>query len=115
MAVKMIIGLQYGDEGKGRAVHYEAKDASIVIRATGGSNAGHTVVANGKKYAMHLLPSAIIRPEVLSIIGPGVVADLQILTEEIQQMREAGVKVEKDNFVVSERTHTSFPHHKQLD
>lgn len=115
MAVKMIIGLQYGDEGKGRAVHYEAKDASIVIRATGGSNAGHTVVANGKKYAMHLLPSAIIRPEVLSIIGPGVVADLQILTEEIQQMREAGVKVEKDNFVVSERTHITFPHHKQLD
>lgn len=115
MAVKMIIGLQYGDEGKGRAVHYEAKDASVVIRATGGSNAGHTVVANGKKYAMHLLPSAIIRPEVLSIIGPGVVADLQILTEEIQQMREAGVKVEKDNFVVSERTHITFPHHKQLD
>lgn len=115
MAVKMIIGLQYGDEGKGRAVHYEAKDASIVIRATGGSNAGHTVVANGKKYAMHLLPSAIIRSEVLSIIGPGVVADLQILTEEIQQMREAGVKVEKDNFVVSERTHITFPHHKQLD
>lgn len=115
MAIKMIIGLQYGDEGKGRAVHYEAKDASVVIRATGGSNAGHTVVANGKKYAMHLLPSAIIRPEVLSIIGPGVVADLQILTEEIQQMREAGVKVEKDNFVVSERTHITFPHHKQLD
>ncbi len=115
MAVKMIIGLQYGDEGKGRAVHYEAKDASIVIRATGGSNAGHTVVANGKKYAMHLLPSAIIRPEVLSIIGPGVVADLQILTQEIQQMRQAGVKVEKDNFVVSERTHITFPHHKQLD
>lgn len=115
MAVKMIIGLQYGDEGKGRAVHYEAKDASIVIRATGGSNAGHTVVANGKKYAMHLLPSAIIRPEVLSIIGPGVVADLQILTEEIQQMREAGIKVERDNFAVSERTHITFPHHKQLD
>lgn len=115
MAVKMIIGLQYGDEGKGRAVHYEAKDASIVIRATGGSNAGHTVVANGKKYAMHLLPSAIIRSEVLSIIGSGVVADLQILTEEIQQMREAGVKVEKDNFVVSQRTHITFPHHKQLD
>lgn len=115
MAIKMIIGLQYGDEGKGRAVHYEAKDASVVIRATGGSNAGHTVVANGKKYAMHLLPSAIIRPEVLSIIGPGVVADLQILTEEIQQMREAGVKVERDNFVVSQRTHITFPHHKQLD
>lgn len=115
MAVKMIIGLQYGDEGKGRAVHYEAKDASIVVRATGGSNAGHTVVANGKKYAMHLLPSAIIRPEVLSIIGPGVVADLKVLAEEIQQMREAGVKVEKDNFAISQRTHITFPHHKQLD
>lgn len=115
MAVKMIIGLQYGDEGKGRAVHYEAKNASIVIRATGGSNAGHTVVANGKKYAMHLLPSAIIRPEVLSIIGPGVVADLKVLAEEIQQMRNAGIKVEKDNFAISERTHITFPHHKQLD
>lgn len=115
MAVKMIVGLQYGDEGKGRAVHYEAKDASIVIRATGGSNAGHTVVANGKKYAMHLLPSAIIRPEVLSVVGPGVVADLKVLVEEIQQMRAAGIKVERDNFVVSERTHITFPHHKQLD
>lgn len=115
MAVKMIVGLQYGDEGKGRAVHYEAKNASIVIRATGGSNAGHTVVANGKKYAMHLLPSAIIRPEVLSVVGPGVVADLKVLVEEIQQMRAAGIKVERDNFVVSERTHITFPHHKQLD
>lgn len=115
MAVKMIIGLQYGDEGKGRAVHYEAKKASIVIRATGGSNAGHTVVANGKKYAMHLLPSAIIRPEVLSMIGPGVVADIKVLAEEIQQMRLAEVKVEKDNFAISERTHITLPHHKQLD
>ncbi len=115
MSVKMIIGLQYGDEGKGRAVHYEAKKAAIVIRATGGSNAGHTVVANGKKYAMHLLPSAIIRPEVVSMIGPGVVADLKVLSEEIEQMREAGIKVEKDNFVVSQRTHITLPHHKQLD
>ncbi len=115
MAVKMIVGLQYGDEGKGRAVHYEAKNASIVIRATGGSNAGHTVVANGKKYAMHLLPSAIIRAEVLSMIGPGVVADLKVLSEEIEQMREAGVRIEKDNFVISQRTHITLPHHKQLD
>ncbi len=56
MAVKIIVGLQYGDEGKGRASHYESKHALMVIRATGGANAGHTVVANGKKYAMHLLP-----------------------------------------------------------
>lgn len=115
MAVKMIVGLQYGDEGKGRAVHYEAKNASIVIRATGGSNAGHTVVANGQKYAMHLLPSAIIRPDVLSMVGPGVVADLKVLAEEIEQMRVAGIKIEKENFAVSERTHITLPHHKQLD
>ena len=115
MAVKMIVGIQYGDEGKGRAAHYEAKNASIVIRATGGSNAGHTVVANGKKYAMHLLPSSIIRPNVLSMIGPGVVADLKILAEEIEQMRAEGIKVERDNFVVSKRTHITLPHHKQLD
>ena len=115
MAVKMIVGLQYGDEGKGRATHYESQDASIVVRATGGSNAGHTVVANGEKYAMHLLPSSIIRPNVLSMIGPGVVADLQILAREIEDMRAAGVKVEGDNFVISERTHITLPHHKELD
>lgn len=64
---------------------------------------------------MHLLPSAIIRPEVLSMIGPGVVADLSVLAEEIKQMREAGVKVESDNFAISQRTHITLPHHKQLD
>ena len=115
MAIKEIVGLQYGDEGKGRASHYEAKNADIVIRATGGCNAGHTVVANGVKYAMHLLPSSIIRPEALSMIGPGVVADLKVLTEEIEQMRKAKIKVEKSNFVISERTHITLPHHKELD
>lgn len=115
MAVKMIVGLQYGDEGKGRATHYEAKNASVVIRATGGCNAGHTVVANGNKYAMHLLPSSIIRPEVLSMIGPGVVVDLKVLAEEIQDMKNAGVKMEKENFAISERAHITLPHHKQLD
>lgn len=64
---------------------------------------------------MHLLPSAIIRSEVLSMIGPGVVADLSVLAEEIKQMREAGVKVESDNFAISQRTHITLPHHKQLD
>ena len=115
MAIKEIVGLQYGDEGKGRASHYEARNAAIVIRSTGGCNAGHTVVANGVKYAMHLLPSSIIRPETLSMIGPGVVADLKVLTEEIEQMRNAKITVEKSNFVISERTHITLPHHKELD
>ena len=115
MAIKEIVGLQYGDEGKGRASHFEAKNAAIVIRSTGGCNAGHTVVANGVKYAMHLLPSSIIRPETLSMIGPGVVADLKILAEEIEQMRNANIKVEKSNFVISQRTHITLPHHRELD
>lgn len=115
MAVKIIVGLQYGDEGKGRATHYESQNASIVVRATGGCNAGHTVVANGKKFAMRLLPSSIIRPDVLSMIGPGVVVDLQVLSGEVEDMRAAGVKVEGDNFVISERAHITLPHHKQLD
>ena len=115
MAIKEIVGIQYGDEGKGRASHFEAKNAAIVIRSTGGSNAGHTVVANGVKYAMHLLPSSIIRPEVLSMIGPGVVADLEVLSQEIEQMRKAKIQIEKSNFIISERTHISLPHHKELD
>ncbi len=115
MAIKEIVGLQYGDEGKGRASHFEAKNAAIVIRSTGGCNAGHTVVANGVKYAMHLLPSSIIRPEALSMIGPGVVADLKVLSEEIEQMRNAKIQVEKSNFVISQRTHITLPHHRELD
>lgn len=115
MTVKVIVGLQYGDEGKGRATHFEAKNASLVVRATGGSNAGHTVVADGKRYAMHLLPSSIIRPDVTSMIAPGVVVDISILADEIQKMKENGVKVERANFAISERAHITLPHHKQLD
>ena len=84
--VKVIVGIQWGDEGKGRASHYESKNAKIVVRSTGGNNAGHTVVANGKKFAMHLLPSSIIREGVLSIIGPGVV----IRSEERRVGKECG-------------------------
>ena len=115
MAVKIIMGLQYGDEGKGRVTHYEAQNASIVVRSTGGANAGHTVVANAKEYVTHLLPSAIIRPNVLSMIAPGVVADISVLSEEIQTMRDAGVKITKENFVISQRTQITLPHHKHQD
>lgn len=115
MAVKIIVGLQYGDEGKGRATHFEAKNVDIVVRATGGCNAGHTVVVKDKKYLMHLLPSSITRPEVLSMIGPGVVADLKVLSGEVESMREANVQIKKENFVISERTHITLPHHKELD
>lgn len=115
MAVKIIMGLQYGDEGKGRVSHFEARNAKIVIRSTGGANAGHTVIANGKKFIMHLLPSAIIRSDVLCMIAHGVVFDLELGCKEIAEMREAEVGIEPSNFVISERAHITLPHHRQLD
>lgn len=113
--IKVIVGIQWGDEGKGRASHYESKNASIVVRSTGGNNAGHTVVANGKKFAMHLLPSSIIRDSVLSIIGPGVVIDPKVLISEIQQMKENGISINSKNLLISDRAHIILPHHIALD
>lgn len=113
--VKVIVGVQWGDEGKGRASHYESKNAKIVVRSTGGNNAGHTVVANGKKFAMHLLPSSIIREGVLSIIGPGVVIDPKVLISEIEQMKTNGVSIDNTNLLISDRAHIILPHHIALD
>ena len=113
--VKVIVGIQWGDEGKGRASHYESKNAKIVVRSTGGNNAGHTVVANGKKFAMHLLPSSIIRKGVLSIIGPGVVIDPKVLISEIEQMKINGVSIDNTNLLISDRAHIILPHHIALD
>ncbi len=113
--IKEIVGIQWGDEGKGRASHYESKNAEVVVRSTGGNNAGHTVVANGKKYAMHLLPSSIIRDEVKSIIGPGVVVDPDVLISEIETIRKAGVKINPQKLFISGKAHVIMPHHKELD
>lgn len=113
--VKVIVGIQWGDEGKGRASHFESKNASLVVRSTGGNNAGHTVVANGKKFAMHLLPSSIIRDGVLSIIGPGVVIDPKVLISEIEQMKETGINIDSKKLLISDRAHIILPHHIALD
>lgn len=113
--IKLIVGIQWGDEGKGRASHFESKNAKTVVRATGGNNAGHTVVANGKKYKMHLLPSSIIRENVNCIIAPGVVIDPEVLISEIEEMEKAGITITKDRFHISERAHVILPHHKKLD
>lgn len=113
--VKVIVGIQWGDEGKGRASHFESKNASLVVRSTGGNNAGHTVVANGKKFAMHLLPSSIIRDSVLSIIGPGVVIDPKVLISEIEEMKKVGIQVDNTKLLISDRAHVILPHHIALD
>lgn len=113
--IKEIVGIQWGDEGKGRASFYESKDAKVVIRATGGNNAGHTVVVNGRKFAMHLLPSSIIKDDVKSIIGPGVVIDPEILLREMETMQCEGIEINSKKFFISGRAHIIMPHHKELD
>ena len=112
--VSIIVGLQWGDEGKGRVSHFVSDDA-ICIRATGGNNAGHTVVANGKKFALHLLPASIIKPNTISIIAPGVVIDLKVLTEEIQMLQNAGIEISPKNLVISPRSHIILPFHIEMD
>jgi len=113
MSTKIVVGTQWGDEGKGRVTHVLAKHAEAVIRCTGGNNAGHTIVANGQKFAMHLLPSAIIRSEVKCIIGNGVVIDPQVLIKEINEINARGFST--DNLFISDRAHVILPHHKTLD
>lgn len=112
MPVKVIVGTFWGDEGKGKISHYASRNANIVIRATGGSNAGHTVVANNTKFALHLLPSSIIREDVKSIIGPGVVIDLEILKEEIECLKKLGIN---PNLYISDKASIVLPLHKELD
>lgn len=112
MSVKVIVGAFWGDEGKGKCSYYEARDASIVVRATGGANAGHTIVVDDKKYAMHLLPSSILREDVKSIIGPGVVVDLEVLSQEIETIKKAGIT---PNLYISDRAAIVLPSHKKMD
>lgn len=112
MAVKVIIGAFWGDEGKGKAAYFESADAKVSIRATGGANAGHTIVVNGKKYAIHLLPSSILREDVKSVIGPGVVIDLEVLFNEINTIKKAGIN---PNLYISDRACIVLPTDKVLD
>ena len=112
--VTLIVGLQWGDEGKGRVSHYVSNN-TLCIRSTGGNNAGHTVVANGKKFALHLLPSAIIKPDNVCIIAAGVVVDIKVLCEEICTMQKAGVKITPENFILSPRAQIICPYHIEMD
>ncbi len=110
--VVVIMGLQYGDEGKGRAAHYVSSDAGLVIRSTGGNNAGHTVVIDDVKYALHLIPSGLLN-NVKSLIAPGVVLNLDVLKEEINVMKDTGVDI--SNLCISDRAHIILPHYMALD
>jgi len=109
-----IIGLQWGDEAKGKVVDILTSKNDIVVRYQGGANAGHTVVAEGKKYKLSLIPSGIFRPNVKCVIAGGVVLDPAMILSEINTLREQGIQI-GDNLMISDRVHVIFPWHKEAD
>ena len=115
MGATCVIGLQWGDEAKGKMVDVLAQNAGMVVRFGGGNNAGHTVYIKGKKYVLHLIPSGILRPGKTCVIGNGVVLDPIGLVTEMAGLEKLGVKVTPDNFLISETAHVVFPYHRELD
>ena len=111
----MVLGTQWGDEGKGRIVDLIASRTDLVVRYQGGNNAGHTIVTDGKKIILHHVPSGILRENSLSLIGNGVVVDPRVLIAEIDALRSAGYPVSPSNFLVSERAHVIMPYHREID
>ncbi|MDW8263317.1 MAG: adenylosuccinate synthase [Phycisphaerales bacterium] len=110
-----VVGLQWGDEGKGKIVDFLAERADVVARYCGGANAGHSVRINGTRYATHLLPVGIFRPNVLNCIGNGVVIDPAVLLSEIDEFLKAGIAISPANLRISYKAHLVMPHHVQED
>ncbi len=113
MAVSIIVGSQWGDEGKGKITDLLSKDMDMVVRYQGGNNAGHTVVIGDKTFKLHLIPSGIFYPDVTCVIGNGVVVDPAVLIEEMEKLRVQGV--DPSNLKVSSRAHVIFPYHRLID
>lgn len=113
MSTLVIVGTQWGDEGKGKITDYLAKKADVVVRYQGGNNAGHTVEKGGVQYKLHLIPSGILYHDKICIIGNGVVIDPASLIEEIENLEKQGVSIE--NLKISDRAHIVFPYHIRQD
>ncbi len=110
----ILVGAQWGDEGKGKIIDFLTDEVDIVVRSQGGNNAGHTIVIGGEKYVLHLIPSGILRKSKTCVIGNGVVLDPVALVVEIEGLRKRGVKVEK-NLLISDTAHLVLPYHQALD
>jgi adenylosuccinate synthase len=115
MPVTIIIGAQWGDEGKGRFVDWFSSDANIVARYSGGDNAGHTIAIEGEVFKMHLIPSGIIHEGVVGVMGNGMVINPINLIAEMNRLREQGVHITPDNLLISSKAHIITPAHIQLD
>ena len=115
MANTILIGAQWGDEGKGKIIDVLTETADVVVRTQGGNNAGHTVIVGGKKSVLHLIPSGILRKNKLCVIGNGVVCDPIGLVKEMEGLKQNGIKVTPKNFLLSETAHIVLPYHRELD
>ena len=115
MANTILVGAQWGDEGKGKIIDVLTEQAEVVVRYAGGNNAGHTVWVKGKKTVLHLIPSGILRKNKLCVIGNGVVLDPIGLVSEMEGLKKNGVTATPKNFVLSETAHVVFPYHRELD
>lgn len=112
--VDVVIGLQYGDEGKGKIVDFLAKNYNIIARFSGGDNAGHTIYKNGEKVVLHLIPSGILNPEIINVIGNGVVLNPISFKQEVEMLESHGIDV-KSNLIISDKAHLITPLHKAWD
>ncbi len=114
MSALVVVGAQWGDEGKGKVVDLYAPYADLVVRYAGGANAGHTLVVNGEKQILHLIPSGILHEQTRCVVGQGTVIDPAVFLEEIEALNERGVGT-KGRLLVSQRAHVVLPHHKLID
>ena len=110
--VTVVVGAQWGDEGKGKITDYFARLADYVVRYHGGNNAGHTVIVQGSEYKLHLIPSGVLYDHPVSVIGNGVVIDPKALLKEIDYLKNKGIKPQLH---ISDRSHVIMPYHKQMD
>jgi adenylosuccinate synthase len=115
MPATSVFGAQWGDEGKGKIIDLLARDADMVVRFQGGANAGHTVVVDGEKYVVHLIPSGILHPGKVNVIGGGLAVDPLKLLEEVEGLRARGVSIDGSNLRLSSRAHVIFEHHRRID
>ncbi|MEM9027342.1 MAG: adenylosuccinate synthase [Pseudomonadota bacterium] len=111
----VVVGAQWGDEGKGKIVDWLSERADVVVRFQGGHNAGHTLVIGNQTYKLSLLPSGVVRPDKLAVIGNGVVIDPWALAEEIERLRSQGVKIDASNLVIADNATLILPLHRELD
>ena len=113
MSTLVLVGAQWGDEGKGKVTDFLAEKADIVVRFQGGNNAGHTVVVGDEEFKLHLLPSGILYPDKLCIIGNGVVIDPKVLISELDGLVKRGIEISE--LLIDKRAHLIMPYHKSID